>query len=416
MAELRQNTWSLNAWYDQDVAGDAKYEAAGKLWMWGNNYYGQLGQNSTLPNPSGYSSPTQVGTDTTWTRIASYSDNKTYAMKQDGSLWTWGYNEKGQLGLNDVVARSSPTQLPGTGWQLTRDSFFGSAIVTQAIKTDGSMWIWGWNDSGELGLPRVAPYWYAMIDRSSPTQLPGTWTKAQVSSGLKNDGSLWMWGDNFYGTLGQNTSAFGSPVALGAASSPVQIPGDWKDFSRSAIPQGFCSGIKTDGTLWTWGKNDAGQAGNGTPGQPDYHQHWRLSSPVQVGGGSDWERCASYTYNKNVWQKTDGSIWFSGPGPTTQNYGLGGRSSPTQIPGTIIPGIDYILAGNATFSLDSATSKVYFNGPNSYGIMGTNQPAPSSSSTLTYLPDVWDKFKNTGITKNQLGMQHSGSVGAIEKT
>ena len=412
MAELRQNTWSLNPWYDQDVAGDAKYEASGKLWMWGGNTEGQLGQNTT----TACSSPIQVGTDTTWTKIASFGYNKTFAMKDDATLWAWGKNEQGQLGTKDVVHRSSPTQIPGTGWQMTRDTFFGSPFVTQAIKTDGSMWIWGWNSNGELGLPRVAPYWYAMKDESSPVQLPGTWTKAQMSSGLKSDGSLWMWGDNFYGTLGQNLSAFGSPQAQEAASSPCQIPGDWKDFSRSIEQQGFCSGIKTDGTLWTWGKNQYGQSGTGIPGQPDYHPSWRISSPTQVGTDADWERCSSATYGRNMWQKTDGSIWYTGSGPTNQSWGLGARSSPTQIPGTVIPGIDYWIQGNMKFYLDSANGKVYLDGPNGSGMTGANQPGPTVYTSVTYLPAVWDKFKEAGITKDQLGLGGPTSVGAIEKT
>tara|TARA_B100000131_G_scaffold190173_1_gene182941 strand:- start:289 stop:1545 length:1257 start_codon:yes stop_codon:yes gene_type:complete len=417
MAELRQNTWSLNQWYDQDVAGNAKYEASGKLWMWGYNYYGQLGQNEGPGSSVGsYSSPIQVGTDTTWTRVATYGNNNVFAMKQDGSVWSWGSNGYGQLGLNDANHRSSPTQIPGTGWQMTRDSFFGSVRVTQAIKTDGTQWIWGTMQDGELGLgTRVTPTW-TLASKSSPTQLPGSWSKVQNSSGLKTDGSLWMWGRNFYGELGQNKSQTSSPIAMEAASSPCQIPGTWKDFSRSDELNSYCSGIKTNGTLWCWGKNNYGQSGDGTPGQPSYHPAWRISSPTQIGTDADWERCAAATQEgKNVWQKTDGSIWFSGPGPTASTYGVGTRSSPTQIPGTVIPGIDYILIGQATFSMDSPTAKVYFNGPNYYGLTGKNQSGPVTYSSLTYLPDVWDKFKNTGITKNQLGVQASGSVAAIEK-
>ena len=112
MAELRQNTWSLNSWYDQDVAGDAKYVASGKLWAWGYNYNGELSQNNTVFR----SSPTQIGNDTTWTKVTNAGYLNMFAMKQDGSLWAWGYGGEGALGLNDRSYRSSPTQLPGT-WQ-----------------------------------------------------------------------------------------------------------------------------------------------------------------------------------------------------------------------------------------------------------------------------------------------------------
>tara|TARA_B100000427_G_scaffold240088_1_gene202993 strand:+ start:348 stop:1601 length:1254 start_codon:yes stop_codon:yes gene_type:complete len=416
MAELRKNTWSLNQWYDQDVAGNAGYEASGKLWSWGYNYFGQLGLNE---GPGGsadsYSSPIQVGTDTTWSRVATAGYKNTFAMKADGTLWSWGFNQEGQLGLNDVNHRSSPTQIPGTDWQMTRKSFFGGFRVTQAIKTDGTQWIWGTMQDGELGIG-ARLNGYNLNSRSSPTQLPGKFTKVGNSMSLQTDGSLYIWGRNFYGELGQNLSAWGSPVAQESASSPMQIPGTWKDFSRSTGQDSFTSAIKSDGTLWCWGKNTEGQAGNGIPGQPDFHPFWRISSPTQIGTDTDWDRCADYvTSAKNVWQKTDGSIWFSGSGTSATNYGLGTRSSPTQIPGTVIPGIDYILTGDTTFSMQSPTSKVYYNGPAYYGLSGKSQPAYTAYPTMTYLPDVWDKFKNTNMSKNQLGFQAQGSVAAIEK-
>ena len=90
MAELRQNTWTLNQWYDQDVAGDAKYAASGKLWAWGYNLYGQLGHN----NLTEYSSPTQIpGTD--WSTAVG-SRGVSLAVKTNGTLWAMGgYNAQG---------------------------------------------------------------------------------------------------------------------------------------------------------------------------------------------------------------------------------------------------------------------------------------------------------------------------------
>ena len=97
------------------------------------------------------------------------------AIKTDGTLWAWGYNSIGQLGLNDRVHRSSPTQIGTlTNWNLVNTRMY----VGVAIKTNGTLWLWGNNDYGQLGLNTGGPY----IHRSSPVQvgLETTWISASV--------------------------------------------------------------------------------------------------------------------------------------------------------------------------------------------------------------------------------------------
>ena len=133
MAELRQNTWILDEWYAQDVAGDANYAAVdpGSLWAWGNNNNpsatsGVLGLNDTPQ----YSSPRQVGTETTWSKVTQGNDY-TMALKTDGTIWSWGNNNKGALGHNNAnpVRYSSPVQIPGTQWHQVNAGGSGNSFA-----------------------------------------------------------------------------------------------------------------------------------------------------------------------------------------------------------------------------------------------------------------------------------------------
>ena len=194
---LKNNTWTLNNWYDQDVAGNISYSGSKQLWAWGDNYRGGLGQNSTTK----YSSPVQVGgggiglfgeleaRDGT----ASFSDNALGAIKTDGTLWMIGDNDYGQLGQNSVVKCSSPVQVgSGTDWSIVSLGLDYSA----AIKTDGTLWMWGGqgaNPNGTLGQNQ------GTVNYSSPVQVPGT-TWRNISAGIvnvfatKTDGTIWVWG------------------------------------------------------------------------------------------------------------------------------------------------------------------------------------------------------------------------------
>ena len=252
---------------DQRVFG---IKTDGTLWGWGSNYLGSLGDN-TLTNRS---SPVQSITGgTNWKQVAT-GDYNTAAIKTDGTLWTWGANTKGEIGDNTITSRSSPVQTitGGTNWKQVS---CGSSYMT-AIKSDGTLWTWGSNLSGQLGDNTTA-------SKSSPVQtIAGGTNWKQVSAGMqfvaaiKTDGTLWTWGDNYYGTLGNNTNV--------NSSSPVQtIAGgtNWKQVSAGASVTGA---IKTDGTLWVWGDNYY----NGTLGT---NNNVNSSSPIQtVAGGTNWKQ------------------------------------------------------------------------------------------------------------------------------
>lgn len=281
----------------------------GTLWMWGYNLDGCLGDNSLTTR----SSPVQtVSAGTNWKQLA-VSAAHSAAIKTDGTLWLWGFNNSGQLGDGTVTRRSSPVQTisAGTNWSYVSA---GSGQVT-AIKSDGTLWLWGNNDNGELGDNSIT-------HRSSPVQtVSGGNNWAQVSAGLNNvaaiktDGSLWIWGDNFFGQLGSGN--------LTKQSSPVQTVSGGNNWKSVALGRYHAAAVKTDGTLWLWGSNITGQLGDNT--------RTHRSSPVQtVSGGTDWSTVSAG--NLTVATKTDSTLWVWG----NNNSGALGtgnithRSSPVQ--------------------------------------------------------------------------------------
>ena len=156
-------------------------------------------------------------------------------VKTDGTLWSWGYNANGSLGHNNRTYYSSPTQIPGTNWS---EQYCSNQNACSAIKTDGTLWMWGRNHQGQLGINQPVN-----AHRSSPTQIPGSnWAiLARGSSNrtrnpiaVKTDGTLWMWGSNAFGNLGQNDRT--------QRSSPIQIPGTtWKQGVGAANAVGAVS-------------------------------------------------------------------------------------------------------------------------------------------------------------------------------
>jgi hypothetical protein len=244
----------------------------GTLWNWGSNRFGLLGQNQAEAQLDAVSSPVQVGSGADWTTSGRNTINATFgvcaAVKTDGTLWSWGYSFNGVLGINDNNKRSSPTQIPGTTWR----SVAGWQYHLAATKTDGTLWSWGGGDSGGLGLNDK-------VSRSSPTQVPGTtWDQIIVGNELagatKTDGTLWMWGKNRSGILGQNQAN-----NTGNVSSPVQVPGTtWASIGGGQGTQ-MMSVTKTDGSIWVWGNNTYGSLG--------LNDRTWLSSPTQLTGTWD---------------------------------------------------------------------------------------------------------------------------------
>jgi len=380
----RTNTWILDEWYDQAVAGtQGAYTGSGYLFSWGIGSDGRLGQNNTTQ----YSSPTQVpgswGAGVKLAFSSGYYGKYTMAIKTDGTLWGWGSNQNGALMNNEngnPARKSSPVQIPGT----TYAEVATSNAATAVIKTDGTFWIAGHDSNGNLGLGHNQ-------SRSSPTQLPGTtWT--DVSGGnsawlaRKSDGTLWSWGDNGSGNLGHNNKT--------NYSSPRQIPGTtWS--GKIYMNTNKSMAIKTDGTLWSWGNGDSGNLG--------LNNHTEYSSPKQVGTDSNWNsisnRRQSVPNAGSNWlaTKTDGTLWAWGGQGDFGTLGLNGpvnnpgnRSSPTQV-GTdtnwSLTHDHYCDSFGANAVKTDGTFWVW--GGNDDGKLGFNTPSNTRYSSPTQLPGTW---------------------------
>jgi len=301
----------------------------GTLWTWGLGTSGQLGDNTTTSK----SSPVQtVSAGTNWRQVAggAGNGNHTAAIKTDGTLWTWGRNPFGALGNNTTIDRSSPVQTvsAGTNWKQVSCGEWHDA----AIKTDGTLWTWGRAGVGQLGDNTA-------IDKSSPVQTVSGGTNwrlvscgAYHTAAIKTDGTLWSWGRNSYGRLGDNTTI--------SRSSPVQtVSGgtNWKLVSCGATQT---AAIKTDGTLWVWGWNLFGALGDNTTIQ--------RASPVQtVSGGTNWKQVAGGTY-RHAAIKTDGTLWtwgFNSNGQLGDNTRID-KSSPVQ---TVASGTNWKLVAGGGY-------------------------------------------------------------------
>ena len=369
-------------WY-----GVEQYNNTGgnELWGVGDNEKGTLGLNNTTH----YSSPVQIP-GVTWDKVeklrgATAGAKKTAALKSDGTLWAWGASDAGSLGQNqngDNASYSSPVQIPGTTWK--NGMLTNSAIMT---KTDGTLWAWGSNSYGNLAQNDRTQY-------SSPAQIPGTtWslaigsTRDGMGAGIKTDGTLWTWGRNGKGSLGHND--------LTQRSSPVQVPGTtWSTaINTFSISYESVSAIKTDGTLWSWGSGWYG--GLGVLGHADGD---RRSSPVQVGSDTTWSKVICGNWNVRLATKTDGTLWAWGRNTTGQlgQNNTTDYSSPVQIPGTSWSSI-ISASGNAAAAMKTdGTAWVW--GNNIYGKLGQNQ-APAQLlrvSSPVQIPGTWTSLQMYG--------------------
>lgn len=225
------------------------------LWAWGRNVFGQLGDNSapppnTQPNARDITTPLQIGSDS-WYSISGGGEHS-LGIKSNGTLWSWGYNAFGQLGDGTTTVRRSPVQIGSfNDWVYVSAGDYHSC----AIRSDGSLWLWGINYDGQLGLGFYTdPMEQGVL---IPTQISGSWM--YVSGGynhtvaIKSDGSLWSWGLNDYGQLGD-----GSIIRK---NTPTLISNEqWKKIDASD----HTLAIKYDDSLWAFGYNGQGQLGDGT--------------------------------------------------------------------------------------------------------------------------------------------------------
>jgi alpha-tubulin suppressor-like RCC1 family protein len=290
----------------------AAIKTNGTLWTWGRNCYTVLGSGQSY-SVSRSSPGTTAGGGTNWCFV-DMQDSNAVGIKTDGTLWTWGTRTQGGLGdgLSGYSCQNSPatTQGGGTTWCAASTG----RQLTTGIKTDGTIWTWGRGSSGQLGTG-------SYVARCSPGNVAGGGTNwSKVDSGdyhviaLKNNGTVWGWGLNNYGQLGVGDAS--------TKTSPVTTAGGGTNWCTIKARFRQSAGIKTDGTLWTWGRGSNGVVGDGTT--------VTRSSPVTVAGGGTTWCLVSVNCLDGSGIKTDGSLWtwgnnsFGGLGNGT----FANRSSP----------------------------------------------------------------------------------------
>ena len=287
------------------------------LWAWGRNNVGQLGLGDVVLR----SSPVQVGALGTWSEISKINEfQSVQAVKTDGTLWSWGRGGEGQLGLGDAIPRSSPVQVGAlTNWAGTTTSAWSYSVTTNLLKSDGTAWM-----CGTIG----RRFNYSVgTNKSSPIQVGADKTWAMIGSGgngswfgVTTAGALWSscYG-NTYGMSGQNnTTNTSSPAQVGSLTNWAGVyPGNGAVIAR-----------KTDGTLWSWGSSKFDN-NKGLLGQNAYIFR---SSPVQIGALTNWAKVLVSNYCAQA-IKTNGTLWSWGinsSGESAVNDSVG-HSSPTQV-------------------------------------------------------------------------------------
>jgi alpha-tubulin suppressor-like RCC1 family protein len=247
------------------------------VWCWGRNNFDQLGEGSGLDRgyPVQVKGPGGVGFLTGVVDVTGALE-ATCALKTDGTVWCWGRNDKGQLGDGTSTDRTYPVQVVGSGGTgtLTGVSRVGAGDKhVCARKTDQTMWCWGQNADGQLGDS-------TSTDRSSPVQVKGAGGTGTLTSviliftgsgqhtcAVRTDMTMWCWGRNNNGQLGDNTTT--------DRAFPVQVVGPGGSGTLAATELASAGGehtcaVANDDATRCWGRNDRGQLGDGTTSAKSY--------------------------------------------------------------------------------------------------------------------------------------------------
>jgi len=305
-------------------------DAGGNLWGWGSNRYGQLGNGNmgyyqigdlTYEEPI----PIQIKAGTKWTAIAAGSDHS-LAIDADGNLWVWGHNYYGQLGngnSGEGAHELVPVQIrAGTKWSAIAAGWDHSL----AIDASGNLWAWGYNGFGQLGNGTGG---ISSADQAIPVPISPETKWTAIAAGwfhnlaIDASGNLWAWGLNSHGQLGNGKNGnYGSNYYENYENTPVQIKAGTK-WTAIAVGSDHSLAIDASGNLWTCGLNEYGQLGNGTSGDGS-----DKNIPIQIKAGIKWTAIAG-GWNYSLAAGADEGLWAWGYNGYRQ-LGLG-ESSPDQI-------------------------------------------------------------------------------------
>jgi alpha-tubulin suppressor-like RCC1 family protein len=265
----------------------------GSLWTWGPGDWGQLGYGTTPAQTM----PKQVGTDTRWVQVSAGQDY-TLAINSDGTLWGWGMNGNRGLGDGTKTNKSVPSRIgTDTDWKMVS----AGRDHTTAVKTNGTLWSWGWNSS------RGTPLDEKPVQVGTNTNWASTSAGDVMGTVLNTSGALMSWGNNRYGSLGigQTGVAGENDPTNGTSKSAVPLlVGNKTDKWKIAQTNSYNTfAIKSDGSLWGFGPNSDGQLGIGSSTQAF------KNTPTRLGSATNWRTVAQ---RGSAAIKTDGTLWLWG--------------------------------------------------------------------------------------------------------
>jgi alpha-tubulin suppressor-like RCC1 family protein len=325
----------------------------GTLWAWGLNsevpaasYAGMLGDGTTTDQLT----PVQTGNDFAEV-VAGWFGGA--AIKRDGTLWTWGQNGSiGMLGDGDPTPHIAltPRQIASGFVQVA-----GSQAHFLALKADGSLWAWGANDSGQLGDGTFE-------NRATPTYIDSGFVTVTAgeyfSLGIKTDGSLWAWGTHAYGQLGLGLAGTAkdpdATVATMYYPRPTLVG---QDFVAVTTGSYHTHAIKRDGSLWGWGMAAWGAVGDGLPDTDADGTGRIVPVPTQIGTGY-WKTTNGGGNNNGFALKPDGSLWawgWNGPIGMLGDGTTEDRLAPVNIGFNVLPSEGLAAGGIAYGTVERKT-------------------------------------------------------------
>ncbi len=378
-----------------------------EAYCWGYNWAGQAGTGSAGANVSQPTTTISAGTGLTWSQIIA-GDDHAFGIKSDGTAWAWGNDLNGILGNTATTTPLlTPDQIAGSG---TWASISTDSSVACGIKTDGTAWCWGSDANGQLGNGASVTG-----SKSTPTQVddPGPWVSISVSDnhacGIKADGSLWCWGNDTNGILGNGWTVTADQV------SPYRVVGEGPWLKVSVSNSTSCA-LKADTTIWCWGLNNQGQLADGTSTTRD--------APTAIKAHSGWVDLGNSIYGGCALH-FDGSLWCwgrdvegeLGNGAFTTAY----QDTPTRVSNWLSPwawewddgGTNIMLnsayniaLGTVKLQPSATTGSVYF------GFTAAGMAQSYSASSTSHV-----KIETTASNaSSQLSFKTNGGGGATDIT